>query len=207
MSSSAVLWLVLLDTPLPEHSRSLALTPITSRKFPNMLPLIIFITITAATAAADCIPSGPASTVNTALQAGGAGTTVQLCPSAVIDVTDAGITFTAEDQELSTQGYPDDPTRATVLISPGSHITSAVLGRWTSGVKVLNVQVNGNRAGAAAAGDGGAGVLAGDALVEMRGGGRPGRRCGGVPCGIRAAGAVCIISGAGRMGIRVGAVS
>lgn len=127
-----------------------------------MLLPIVSITSLAALAAADCIPSGPASAVNSALQAGGAGAVIQLCPSAVIDVTDVGIVFTAEDQELSTQGYPRDSTRATVIIDPGSNITSAVWGRWTSGVKVLNLQVDGNRANA--------GALSGDALVEMGGG-------------------------------------
>lgn len=116
----------------------------------------------AAIAAADCIPSGPASSVNSALQGGGAGAVIQLCPSAVIDITNVGIVFTAEDQELSTQGYPEDSTRATVIIDPGSNITSAIWGRWTSGVKVLNLQVDGNRPNA--------GLLGGDALIEMGGG-------------------------------------
>lgn len=116
----------------------------------------------AALSAADCLPSGNAAAVNTALQSGGAGAIVQLCPGAVISVTTAGISFTAENQELSTQGYPTDSTRATVIIEPGSSIASAIWGRWTSGVKVLNVQVDGNRLNA--------GLLGGDALIEMGGG-------------------------------------
>ncbi|ROV95286.1 hypothetical protein VPNG_08944 [Cytospora leucostoma] len=127
-----------------------------------MLLTIVSLVSLAAIAAADCIPSGPASTVNSALQAGGAGAVVQLCPGAVINITDAEITFTAENQELSTEGYPEDSTRATVIIEPGSNITSAIWGRWTSGVKVLNLQVDGNRPNA--------GLLSGDALVEMGGG-------------------------------------
>lgn len=128
-------------------------------------PLLLLLTNLAALTAAACLPSGDASTVNTALASGGAGAIIQLCPNALITVTTAGITFTAENQELSTQGYPTDSTRATVLIAPGSSITSAIWGRWTSGVKVLNLQVDGNRPNA--------GLLGGDALIEMGG-----RRCG-----------------------------
>lgn len=124
-------------------------------------PLLLLTNLAALTAAA-CLPSGDASTVNTALASGGAGAIIQLCPNALITVTTAGITFTAENQELSTQGYPTDSTRATVLIAPGSSITSAIWGRWTSGVKVLNLQVDGNRPNA--------GLLGGDALIEMGGG-------------------------------------
>jgi hypothetical protein len=127
-----------------------------------MLPSIVTTISIAAIAAADCVPSGPASSVNSALQGGGAGAVIQLCPRAVIDITDVGIVFTAEDQELSTQGYPEDSTRATVIIGPGSNITSAIWGRWTSGVKVLNLQVDGNRPNA--------GLSGGDALIEMGGG-------------------------------------
>lgn len=127
-----------------------------------MLRTIVSLVGLAAIISADCIPSGPASTVNSALQAGGAGAVIQLCPSAIINITDAEITFTAEDQELSTEGYPEDSTRATVIIEPGSNITSAIWGRWTSGVKVLNLQVDGNRPNA--------GLLSGDALIEMGGG-------------------------------------
>lgn len=132
-------------------------------KFTKMkLTLIFPLATLAGLSAAACLPSGDATTVNTALQSGGAGAIVQLCPGAVISVTTAGIAFTAENQELSTQGYPTDSTRATVIIEPGSSITSAIWGRWTSGVKVLNLQVDGNRPSA--------GLLGGDALIEMGGG-------------------------------------
>lgn len=124
------------------------------------LPLIL--SNLAALSAAACLPSGDATTVNAALQSGGTGAVVQLCPGAIISVNSVGITFTAANQEVSTQGYPTDSTRATVIIQPGSSITSAIWGRWTSGVKVLNLQVDGNRPNA--------GLLGGDALVEMGGG-------------------------------------
>ncbi|OIW27865.1 hypothetical protein CONLIGDRAFT_579694 [Coniochaeta ligniaria NRRL 30616] len=110
---------------------------------------------------AACISSGSASTINAALQAGGTGAVVQLCPNAVFTISET-IQFTAENQELSTQGYPTDNSRAKIIIAVGSNITSAVWGRWTSGVKVLNLQVDGNRPNA--------GAFGGDALVEMGGG-------------------------------------
>ncbi|KAJ9136859.1 Acyltransferase LovD [Pleurostoma richardsiae] len=124
----------------------------------RILPFAAF----AGLAAAACISSGPASTVNAALQAGGTGAVVQLCPDAVISITDSSITFTAANQELSTQGYPVDDTRATVIIEPGSNISSAIWGRAMSGVKVLNLQVDGNRHNA--------GIFGGDALIEVGGG-------------------------------------
>lgn len=110
---------------------------------------------------AACISSGTASTINAAFQAGGQGAIVQLCPSSVFTITDT-IQFTASNQELSTQGYPTGSTRAKIIIAPGSNITSAVWGRWTAGVKVLNLQVDGNRPNA--------GAFGGDALIEMGGG-------------------------------------
>ncbi|KAM7218718.1 hypothetical protein V8F06_005872 [Rhypophila decipiens] len=110
---------------------------------------------------AACIASGDAHTINSALQRGGSGAVVQLCPSSVFTISET-IQFTAPNQELSTQGYPTDGTRAKVVIAPGSNITSAVWGRWTSGVKVRNLHIDGNRPNA--------GVFGGDALVEMGGG-------------------------------------
>lgn len=55
----------------------------------------------------------------------GAGAIVQLCPGVTISVS-APITPTAINQELSTQGYPTDSTRATIL-STGT-VVSAILG-------------------------------------------------------------------------------
>ncbi|KAK1776199.1 hypothetical protein QBC45DRAFT_472088 [Copromyces sp. CBS 386.78] len=98
-----------------------------------------------------CLSTGTQATINALFSSGGANTIVRLCPGVTIPIT-APIVFTASSQELSTQGYPTDSTRATILIQPGS----------TNSVKVLNLQIDGNRPNA--------GYLGGDALLEMGGG-------------------------------------
>ncbi|KAK3496226.1 hypothetical protein B0T13DRAFT_281528 [Neurospora crassa] len=108
-----------------------------------------------------CLSTGTQSTINALFSSGGANTIVSLCPGVTIPIT-APIVFTAPGQELSTQGYPTDSTRATILIQPGSTVTSAIRGNWQNNVKVLNIQVDGNRPNA--------GYLGGDALLEMGGG-------------------------------------
>ncbi|KAK3317234.1 hypothetical protein B0T19DRAFT_468761 [Cercophora scortea] len=110
---------------------------------------------------AACLSSGTDATINNLFQTGGANTIVSLCPGVTIPIT-APIVFTAPGQELSTQGYPTDSTRATIIIQPGSTVTSAIRGNWQDHVRVLNVQVDGNRPNA--------GYLGGDALLEMGGG-------------------------------------
>ncbi|KAK3388701.1 hypothetical protein B0T20DRAFT_484273 [Sordaria brevicollis] len=108
-----------------------------------------------------CISTGDQSTINALFSSGGANTVVRLCPGVTIPIT-APIVFTASGQEISTQGYPTDSTRATILIQPGSTVTSAIRGNWQNNVKILNIQVDGNRPNA--------GYLGGDALLEMGGG-------------------------------------
>jgi hypothetical protein len=58
-----------------------------------------------------CISSGDQNTINNALAAGGSNAIVQLCASALIQVT-GQITFTATNQEISTAGYPKILTMA-----------------------------------------------------------------------------------------------
>lgn len=108
-----------------------------------------------------CISTGTQATINSLFSSGGANTVVRLCPGVTIPIN-APIVFTAPGQELSTQGYPTDSTRATILIQLGSTVTSAIRGNWQNNVKVLNIQVDGNRPNA--------GYLGGDALLEMGGG-------------------------------------
>lgn len=95
-------------------------------------------------ASAACIGSGDQTTINNALAAGGAGTIVQLCANALISVEGA-ITFTAENQEISTQGYPTDNTRATIQIQPGNGAGTIIDGGRHSGIRIQNIQVDGNR--------------------------------------------------------------
>ena len=120
----------------------------------GLLPLV-------ALARAACLSSGDQTTINNAFQAGGEGATVQLCPSSTFSTTDK-ILFTAANQELSTEGYPTDDTRATIQIATGTNFSGAIDGRWFNNVRVLNLKVDGNRRNA--------GLAAGDALIEMGGG-------------------------------------
>ncbi|OZJ02248.1 hypothetical protein BZG36_04916 [Bifiguratus adelaidae] len=114
-----------------------------------------------ATAAASCISSGDQNTINSAFKAGGVGAVVQLCPSAVITITDY-IQFTADHQELSTQGYPTGSTRATIqLNSQGTNASTLISGAWISGLRILNIQVDGNRAGNGFLSNGGANIEVG----------------------------------------------
>ena len=94
--------------------------------------------------AAACISSGDQTTINQALSSGGAGTVVQLCPNTIILINDQ-INFTADNQELSTEGYPTDGTRATIKVALGSGVGTLVAGAFHSGVRLLNVQIDGDR--------------------------------------------------------------
>ncbi|KAH8799794.1 hypothetical protein F5884DRAFT_686279 [Xylogone sp. PMI_703] len=97
--------------------------------------------LTAASAA--CISSGNQNTINSALSSGGAGAVVQLCPGATILITDT-INFSADNQEISTQGYPTDSTRATIKIAPGNTAATLIAGR-NNGIKIRNIQLDGDR--------------------------------------------------------------
>ncbi|KAM0462657.1 hypothetical protein ACHAPV_003481 [Trichoderma viride] len=98
-------------------------------------------------AAAACISSGDETTINNALKSGGAGAVVQLCPSAVITVHNT-VAFTAANQELSTQGYPTDSTRAIIRLQTTDQSISAVIrGGSLSGIKLRNIQIDGDRSG------------------------------------------------------------
>lgn len=98
-----------------------------------------------AAAARTCISSGDETTIQNALSAGGQGAIVQLCPNAVITIYNT-IKFTANNQEISTQGYPTDSSRGTILLSAvGNNITGLIHGAGLSGIRLLNVQVDGNR--------------------------------------------------------------
>ncbi|KAK0630390.1 hypothetical protein B0T17DRAFT_506861 [Bombardia bombarda] len=126
---------------------------------PSLLALLLHTTLSTAT----CLPTGTtATTINALLSSGGPNTLISLCPSTTIPLTSTPIIFTAPGQELSTQGYPTDSTRALIIIQPGSTVTSAIRGNWQDNVRVLNVQIDGNRPNA--------GYLGGDALLEMGGG-------------------------------------
>jgi hypothetical protein len=95
-------------------------------------------------AAAACVSSGDQNTINSLFQSGGAGTVVQLCASTVLSVSDA-ITFTADNQELSTSGYPTDDTRGTIQAAANSNASTLITGYGFGGLKLTNIQVDGLR--------------------------------------------------------------
>lgn len=100
-----------------------------------------------ALASAACISSGDQNTINSALQSGGNGAVIQLCANALIQITDQ-ISFTADNQEISTQGYPTDSTRATIQVAPGSSASTLIYGKNFNNIRIKNLQLEGNRQGA-----------------------------------------------------------
>lgn len=96
---------------------------------------------------------------------GGAGTTVNLCPNAQINL-ETSIYFYAANQTLQTGGLPFDSTRAVLTITD-SGTTCAIYGAddGNDGVTLKNIIVNGNRDGLGWAPNG-------LALIEMGGNNR-----------------------------------
>ncbi|WWD18586.1 hypothetical protein CI109_103039 [Kwoniella shandongensis] len=97
-------------------------------------------------ASAACTPNtSDTSALQSLIQQGGAGYTLQLCAGQTYNLTDT-LNYTAANQEISTEGYPQDDTRATLIIT-GFNKTSAVQAQsdGLSGAKLRNVQINGNR--------------------------------------------------------------
>ncbi|GAA5885524.1 hypothetical protein JCM6882_007452 [Rhodosporidiobolus microsporus] len=76
---------------------------------------------------------------------GGAGTTIYLCPGAVIKTTNA-IFFTAANQVLTTLGNPYDNQRALIQVT-GAQQSCAVYGAWDGANNAIlrNVRVDGAR--------------------------------------------------------------
>jgi hypothetical protein len=93
---------------------------------------------------AACISSGDQNTINSAFSSGGAGTVVQLCSGVTISIT-GSIAFTADNQEISTEGYPTDSSRATILIAPGNSVATLISGAGHNDIRIRNIQVDGNR--------------------------------------------------------------
>lgn len=83
--------------------------------------------------------------INSLFSAGGANTTVFLCPNAVL-LTLNTVQFTAESQTLATLGFPTDSSRAKLVVM-GAYQTAAVYGT-NSGANycaVRNVAIDGSR--------------------------------------------------------------
>ncbi|WWC62702.1 uncharacterized protein I303_105299 [Kwoniella dejecticola CBS 10117] len=107
---------------------------------------IIASAILTISASAACTPSS----VDTAglqklITDGGAGYTLQLCASQVYELSEQ-LNYTAANQEISTEGYPTDDTRATLKMV-GFNKTTSVMAQDTglNGAKLKNIQINGNR--------------------------------------------------------------
>ncbi|KDQ64203.1 hypothetical protein JAAARDRAFT_27830 [Jaapia argillacea MUCL 33604] len=104
-----------------------------------------------------CISPDPDNTLtdrmNIALNSSGPGYILSLCPGKQYIIT-APILFAAPQQEISTQGYPTDDQRATLVVmgpvANGAGHTTAVDGTCANctGVKLRNIQINGTRLGA-----------------------------------------------------------
>lgn len=79
------------------------------------------------------------------LQTGGKGYTLSLCQSQTYSL-DNILNFTAANQEISTENYPTDDTRATLVVT-GFNVSVAVQGTGfgLNGIKLRNIQINGNR--------------------------------------------------------------
>ena len=88
-----------------------------------------------------CIPSGDQNSINSVLISD--GSVAVLCPGAVFNLT-ATVRFTQSNQEIYTEGFPTDSTRAVLKIA-NSDMTTAVSGYNRSGVKLRNVIVDGSR--------------------------------------------------------------
>ncbi|KAJ7181632.1 hypothetical protein C8R43DRAFT_969719 [Mycena crocata] len=102
----------------------------------------------------DCVDPDPANTVtdriNTLLNSSGPGYVLKLCAKREY-ILQSPIFFAAPNQEISTEGYPTDGSRATLVVNGpvanGVGHTNAVDGTCAScsGIMLRNVQVNGAR--------------------------------------------------------------
>ncbi|RSH91031.1 hypothetical protein EHS25_010207 [Saitozyma podzolica] len=79
------------------------------------------------------------------LTSGGQSYTLSLCQGQIYNLTDI-LNYTAPYQEISTEGYPTDSNRATLLVG-GFNISTAIYAQGSNltGVALRNVQIDGNR--------------------------------------------------------------
>ncbi|GAA6007418.1 hypothetical protein JCM10207_006335 [Rhodosporidiobolus poonsookiae] len=119
----------------------------------------------------DCIESATGPEINHLLKSGGDGTAIVLCPYAQvsIDPHTSPITFTAGRQSIYTQGFPEDHSRATIVIeNPEGHysgdLTTAIKADCDAcrGVIIRNLHVDG---GSEQLGS----IEGGDALIKVGG--------------------------------------
>ncbi|BEI86440.1 hypothetical protein CcaverHIS002_0607270 [Cutaneotrichosporon cavernicola] len=94
-----------------------------------------------------CVPN--TADLQALLTTGGKGYVLSLCPDTVYSVSKS-LNFTAPEQEISTEGYPTDGSRATLRVVGGTCAVRAS-GDGLDGVRLRYVQVDGNRVGNASA--------------------------------------------------------
>ena len=88
-----------------------------------------------------CIPSGDHTSIQNALT--GPGSKAVLCPNAVFELSDT-VFFTHDNQEIYTQGFPRDDSRALLRIV-GKKLATAVSAESSDYVALRNVIIDGNR--------------------------------------------------------------
>ncbi|GAA5864474.1 hypothetical protein JCM1840_000513 [Sporobolomyces johnsonii] len=118
----------------------------------------------------DCIDSITVPEINSLLRTGGEGTAIVLCPYTQVSVDPHGppITFTAARQSLYTVGFPEDHSRAGIVIESDKayhgDLTTAIKADCDAcrGVNIRNLRVDGGRELLG-------GVEGGDALILVGG--------------------------------------
>ncbi|MFQ5858233.1 MAG: right-handed parallel beta-helix repeat-containing protein, partial [Anaerolineae bacterium] len=88
-----------------------------------------------------CISSGDHASIQNALT--GPGSKAVLCPNAVFELSET-VTFTDDNQEIYTQGYPTDDSRALLRVVHKDVATAVSMGN-RAGVKLSHVIIDGNR--------------------------------------------------------------
>lgn len=111
-------------------------------------------------AAFPCISSGDQTAINARFSDNGAGHVVQLCRGAVITATDT-VRLTADEQELSTEGYPTGDDRGVIRLAAGTSANTTVFAKFLDGVRLRNIIVDGNREST--------GYTGGDANIDIGG--------------------------------------
>jgi hypothetical protein len=89
----------------------------------------------------ECIPSGDQKDINAALLE--TGDKAVLCAEAVFELT-APVVFTADGQQVYTQGHPTDDRRAVLRVVSNSDTSAVTMRDWSDAV-LSNVIVDGNR--------------------------------------------------------------
>ncbi|GAA6024697.1 hypothetical protein JCM11491_003619 [Sporobolomyces phaffii] len=116
-----------------------------------------------------CLESATVSELNSLLRTGGEGTSISLCPftQVSIDPTGPPITFTAPRQSIYTSGFPEDHSRATLVIESDharGDLTTAIKADCDAcrGVRIEALHVDGGREQLGA-------IEGGDALILVGG--------------------------------------